>query len=29
VDNVSIDSGDTLKTRVFTHALNFGVSFSF
>jgi lipid A oxidase len=29
VDNVSIDSGDTLKTRVFTNALNFGVSFNF
>lgn len=29
VNDVSIDSGDTLKTRVFTHALNFGISFSF
>jgi lipid A oxidase len=29
VNDVSIDSGDTLKTRVFTHALNIGVSFSF
>jgi lipid A oxidase len=29
VNDVSIDSGDTLKTRVFTNALNFGVSFNF
>lgn len=29
VNDVSIDSGDTLKTKVFTHALNFGVSFNF
>ena len=29
VDNVSIDSGGTLKTRVFTNAVNFGVSFKF
>jgi lipid A oxidase len=29
VNNVSIDSGDTLKTNVFTNAVDFGVSFSF
>ena len=29
VDNVSIDSGVTLKTNVFTNAVNFGVSFNF
>jgi lipid A oxidase len=27
--NVSIDSGDTLKTNVFTHAIDLGVSFHF
>lgn len=29
VNNVSIDSGDTLKTKIFTNAINVGVSFSF
>ena len=29
VNNVSIDSGDTLKTRIFTNAIDFGVSFKF
>ena len=29
VNDVPIDSGDTLKTRVFTNAINFGVSFNF
>jgi lipid A oxidase len=29
VNDVPIDSGATLKTRVFTNALNFGVSFNF
>lgn len=29
VDNVPIDSGQSLKTNVFTNAINFGVSFHF
>lgn len=29
VNDVPIDSGDTLKTKIFTNALNFGVSFNF
>ncbi|TWF59025.1 outer membrane protein [Neorhizobium alkalisoli] len=29
VNDVSIDSGDTLKTKIFTNAVNLGVSFHF